>query len=264
MGGLGFGMGAVIRLGCAPMGMRALAEKLSIQLKSEHLDATLALQIVKNLLYIGKCFYAVEVSTTYPDEKALGEQEVPVDEEEAPDLVGDVKDRNPLPWLFSKLSYQARSAHISRRTRKNSNANWTQQPLSIFRWFAAMATFMDADRLELFLVHILTPVYRITEDDGIHGNEMEELKTLSVELQDLIQAKVGTTKFASVYSRIRQGALAIQRERKTARTIQATMDPKLAAKRKMQKNSLKKDSRKRKNKAFADNKGRIKRRREEE
>ena len=50
---------------------------------------------------------------------------------------------------------------------------------------------------------------------------VDELKTLAVELQELIQGKVGTTKFAEVYSRIRQNAVAVRRERKTARAVQA-------------------------------------------
>lgn len=31
---------------------------------------------------------------------------------------------------------------------------------------------MDTDRLQMFLVHILTPVYRITEDDTIRDTQM--------------------------------------------------------------------------------------------
>ena len=48
----------------------------------------------------------------------------------------------------------------------------------------------------------------------------DELKTLAVELQDLVQKEVGTTKFANVYNRIRQGVLGVRRERKTARVMQ--------------------------------------------
>lgn len=48
----------------------------------------------------------------------------------------------------------------------------------------------------------------------------DELKTLAIELQDLIQSKVGTTKFSSVYNTIRQNALSVRRERKTQRAIQ--------------------------------------------
>jgi hypothetical protein len=42
---------------------------------------------------------------------------------------------------------------------------------------------------------------------------------LSQELQDLVQAKIGTTSFAAAYNQIRQGALSIRRERKVARAM---------------------------------------------
>lgn len=105
----------------SPVGMRNLAEKLCIQLKSEHLAAPLALQVVKNLLYIGKCFCAVPVPVQKED--VPNEKDDSEDEDGPNDLVGDAKDRNPLPWLFSKLSYQARSAHIGRRNRKISGVS---------------------------------------------------------------------------------------------------------------------------------------------
>lgn len=97
----------------------------------------------------------------------------------------------------------------------------------------------------------------------------DEVKALAVELQDLIQTKVGTTKFANAYSRIRQSVLSVRRDRKTARSMQVITshnislvwlcscaqfqvvnNPEAAAKRKLQRNAIKKDSRKRKNKSF--------------
>lgn len=127
---------------------------------------------------------------------------------------------------------------------------------------------MEPNRLELFLVHILTPVYRLTEDDTIRDSQMgtfsvssansspaetrsDELKTIAVELQDLVQSKVGTTKFSNVYNQIRQSVLGVQRERKVARATQVTTNPEAAAKRKLQRNVIKKDSRKRKDRGFA-------------
>ena len=35
-----------------------------------------------------------------------------------------------------------------------------------------MASHMEAESLERFLVHILTPVYRLVEDDTIHDSPM--------------------------------------------------------------------------------------------
>lgn len=97
---------------------------------------------------------------------------------------------------------------------------------------------MEAPQLERFLPHILTPVYRITEEDTIRDSGMgtwgyarcfvlsgadggvDELKTTAIELQDLVQAKVGTTAFATAYNRIRQGAVSVQQARRVARVTQ--------------------------------------------
>ena len=43
---------------------------------------------------------------------------------------------------------------------------------------------------------------------------------MAIELQDLVQAKVGTTKFANVYNTIRQKVLEVRRDRRTARVVQ--------------------------------------------
>jgi len=161
---------------------------------------------------------------------------------------------NPLAWLFSKLSYQVRSSHLARRNRVAGADNWSQQPLAIFRWFAAMTSHLDSEALEAFLMHILSPVYRIMDDDTIRDAQMDELKALAQELQSLVQTKVGTTSFSNVYNRIKQSVLAVRRERKTARALQATSHPERSAKRKMQRNVSKKDNRKRKNQAFVEGK----------
>lgn len=49
--------------------------------------------------------------------------------------------------------------------------------------------------------------------------QVDDLKVLAQELQDLLQAKIGTTNFAAAYNQIRQGALSIRRERKAARAM---------------------------------------------
>jgi len=122
-----------------------------------------------------------------------------------------------------------------------------------------MANYMEATVLQEFLIHILSPIYRITEDDTIRDQQMDELKTTAVELQDLVQRKVGTTKFAVTYNKIRQTVLGVQRERRTARVTKFATNPEAAARRKQQRSVAKKEGRKRKNATFADKKGRLKR-----
>lgn len=79
----------------------------------------------------------------------------------------------------------------------------------------------------------------------------DEIKTTSVELQDLVRSKVGVVKFSNVYSQIRQGVVNVRRERKATRALQAANNPEAAAKRKIRQNLTKKISRKRKDRGFA-------------
>ena len=65
-----------------------------------------------------------------------------------------------------------------------------------------------------------------------------------------MQSKVGTTKFSLVYNQIRQSALGIRRNRKVARALQVSTNPEAAARRKIQRNVIKKDSRKRKDAGY--------------
>jgi len=98
----------------AGLDLKEIAEKHSTQLKSPHLNSALGLQIVKNLLYIGKCFCVAKVSDPQPAGDIENEDDDRDDEEhEHEEVNGD----NPLAWLFSKLSYQIRSAYIARRNR---------------------------------------------------------------------------------------------------------------------------------------------------
>ena len=96
-------------------GMTDVANKLSQQLKSEHLDEVLGLQIVKNLFYLGKCFCLFPVDN---EDEGFPNEPVPTlleNESSGEDKLKHLN--NPLPWLFSKLSYQVKSGHIARRNR---------------------------------------------------------------------------------------------------------------------------------------------------
>lgn len=51
---------------------------------------------------------------------------------------------------------------------------------------------------------------------------LESVKTISQELFDLLQKKVGVSKFSAVYSQIRQSIVEKRRERKETRVMQAS------------------------------------------
>jgi U3 small nucleolar RNA-associated protein 20 len=98
-------------------GMVAVAKNSSIQLRSEHLDQAFSFQIVKNLVYVGKAFYGQGVNGTAADEHHKDSAESSSEGEA--DREQETKEERilqaPLPWLFSKLSYQAKTAHLKRR-----------------------------------------------------------------------------------------------------------------------------------------------------
>ncbi|CAE6388887.1 unnamed protein product [Rhizoctonia solani] len=239
-----------------------VTQKLCLQLRSTNLDDTLSTQVVKNLFYAGKVFaliYAQARLGDSVDEQAdEDEGDGSADESDAEDEQGPVENRvakalaNPLAWIFSKLSYQARSAHIARLNRAPNSSKWYIHIGSIFRWFAAMASHLPAPTLETFLPHMLAPVYRVAEEDTMKDTELDDLKTLTHELQALLQQRTGTTAFANAYSRIRQGVVRVRRERKIQRATQAATHPEAAARRKLQRNITKKEGKKRKDRVFAD------------
>jgi U3 small nucleolar RNA-associated protein 20 len=106
-------------------GMIITATNLSIQLRSEHLDLPFSLQIVKNLVFIAKSLHnsqgalveIVEDGGQSDDSGSEDEEEVSNDEEK--EMAEESKTariaRAPLPWLFSKLSYQIKTSHLKRR-----------------------------------------------------------------------------------------------------------------------------------------------------
>jgi len=112
----------------AGLDLREIAGKLSTQLKSPYLNSALGMQIVKNLFYIGKCFCATKIP--HPQHAEHEDLESEDDDEDAVEQEGeptnDLNHDNPLAWLFSKLSYQIRTALIVRRSRSASSVS---QPL---------------------------------------------------------------------------------------------------------------------------------------
>jgi U3 small nucleolar RNA-associated protein 20 len=96
------------------LGMREVATRLTQQLKGEHLDETLSVQVIKNLFFIGRCFCLIPIES--PTTLVDGTEELETPMESGGD--GRVKSVDqPLPWLFSTVSYQIRSAHIARTSR---------------------------------------------------------------------------------------------------------------------------------------------------
>ncbi|CAG8782598.1 28065_t:CDS:2, partial [Dentiscutata erythropus] len=189
--------------------LKKLATSFCTQLKSELLGQELATQIVKNLFFIGKCFYYLS-----PDEDEIDNS-------------------------FARFA-------------SSNNEEIDCQRTSIYQWFAAMVTCMSPDDLApSYLLFIISPIYRLINSETAKGQDIDNLKQLGKEVLDLLQKRVGTTQYHNAYNKVRQQVADVRRERKHKRVIKAIVDPESAAKRKIRKNVMKKQNRKRKNEEFA-------------
>ena len=91
--------------------MEIVTQKLCLQLKSEYLGEDLSLHIVKNLFYFGRCFSEIPFPTAEDGDGSDDGRDEP--QQDSTEKEG----RHPLRWLFSRLSFQARSAYIARRNK---------------------------------------------------------------------------------------------------------------------------------------------------
>jgi U3 small nucleolar RNA-associated protein 20 len=55
---------------------------------------------------------------------------------------------------------------ISTRVYTDEQAPWTQPLMAILRFFAGVLESLDQDQAKGFLVHVLNPIHRITDESG--------------------------------------------------------------------------------------------------
>ncbi|KAI1314951.1 U3 snoRNP protein [Mortierella claussenii] len=267
---------AATDLELSPEMLKSVAQKLCEQLKSEFLSKDLGGQIVKNLFFIAKCFYALpdeleavsdkqqdggdddDDDDGYDDDVEQDKDGVDEEGQEEGRDENNAKREEKLPvkrslyWLIKRLSFLSRGAAM----RKNGNKS-TMQQTCIFQCMAAITTHIHTNDLKPYLIPIIAPIYRIVNDETAKGPEIEELKKLGSEVLDLVQKRAGTTDYFVAYNRIRQRVLEVRRERKQQRVMQAMNDPEARARRRIQKNEMKSRKRQLKTKEFAKDKVRL-------
>ncbi|CAO1637827.1 unnamed protein product [Sympodiomycopsis kandeliae] len=233
------------------------AKKLSLQLKGgedRKVDEKLCLQIVKNLLWIARSFAAVQAT---PDEDADVDGEEDEEEQERRQGGDTGALENPLSWLLTKLSYQARTLQGAVPSSSNPSGISSESPTSILRLFAALSQHLSTIQLATYLPHMITPLYRSMTNETLSGQLMVDLKSLAEEVQELLSEKVGSSLYSSVYSRIRSKALEKRRVRKEKESMKKVVngdEVEGGEEKRRKRNEAKHLSRKRKNAAFAGDK----------
>ncbi|KAG0957866.1 hypothetical protein G6F61_002202 [Rhizopus arrhizus] len=221
--------------------LRNLASDFLEQLKSKHVTQEHADQIVKNMFFIGKCFYYMsdeedmeevemnEVAIDDANNETIEEENDNADAQAAAKRIKEDAHKKNLNWLFRKCSFDARGAAI-----KKFHSSIIMRS-SIFKWFAAMCNIMTAEELPPYLMPVIAPIYRTVNDEQNKDPNFASLQQLGNEVLNLLQNKAGPTVYFAVYQRVRQQVLKVREERRSKQALLAVTDPTLAAKRKLDK-----------------------------
>ncbi|KAG0130157.1 armadillo-type protein [Tuber indicum] len=214
-----------------------IARRTSSHLNSPELSEELGLQVVKNLLFLARCFHAAGVgaiSSVPMNDPELDD----VEEEQHQQEEGRIR-RSALEWLVQRISAILRSE-------RNIKKGLLGKRFAM-QWIAALIQLLPKGDLEPLAKTLVRPLYNVLEVDGMHL--MKDLKPTAQELQSSIAEKLGTTLFAIIYSQVKSEALERRRVRKGKRAILAVTDPEKAAAKKIKKHERKREVRKEKGRA---------------
>ncbi|PLW07629.1 hypothetical protein PCANC_26290 [Puccinia coronata f. sp. avenae] len=257
-----------------------IAQKSSLQLRSQHLDDALAFQVVKNLFSLLKTLHSrlkseVPVSGVVSPSKApsspdqtkapvtvqpsLDNEEIE-DEDHSDSEEDENEPENPTSKgvgaefmrLIKRLSRQASIAHAKRPSVYSSDAGkWSIEAASILRCFAALINHLSVEDLSGLLRPLMIPIFRIIEDSNTKDPQMLELQNLAKEVQEFLREKVGTNTFSHVYGQLRTIAIEKRQARKKLIALKAVNQPESSAKRKISRSESKLRNKKRKQESFS-------------
>ncbi|KAA1117820.1 U3 snoRNP protein [Puccinia graminis f. sp. tritici] len=249
----------------------AIAQKSSLQLRSQHLDDALALQIVKNLFFLLKTLHErlksnapgsniIDPTSDNPPAVNGAQPSLDNEDDQSDSEEDDHQHENQEPKgtgtefirLIKRLSRQASIAHAKRPSVYSSDAGrWSIEAASVLRCFAALINHLSVDDLSGILRPLMIPIFRIIEDSNIADPQMEELQNLAKEVQEFLRDKVGTTKFSLVYGQLRTIAIEKRQARKKLIALKAVNQPESSAKRKISRSESKLRNKKRKQESFS-------------
>ncbi|WVW79710.1 hypothetical protein I302_101680 [Kwoniella bestiolae CBS 10118] len=216
-------------------------------------DGKLSDEVVKVLYNIAKHWAATQET----DEELPTADDVQADAEDEEE---EENKRNPLSWLMSRMSFIARHLLVNRPPPHSFQANekWSAPILSILRFFAGVYEALSAKQGKTYLMHILSPIYRILDEGGdlakTEDGQIDELRQLSMQIREFVQSKAGTSAFSSVWEKLRRSTINRREGRREDRVKLAITDPVKFAERKSKKVIRGKEGKKRKMKSFNEGK----------
>ncbi|XP_046389961.1 small subunit processome component 20 homolog [Ischnura elegans] len=212
--------------------LKSLILDLSAQLSSTGVVLQLAEQVVKNLVFLARVLKEM-------DKEDIEDSDLCINGE-------GKKNDISLPWMIRKMRNI-----VNFEVAQNPNQATVRS--AVFKLLAAVALDLSSDpeHLQRHLPLILGPVVREMENKPQQGDEprskeMKELRRLAHEVSELIKEKVGLEAYATVVNSIQRKLTSRRTERKRMRAQEAVSMPEKAAKRKIRKQQVKKQLKKRK------------------
>ncbi|XP_028638934.1 small subunit processome component 20 homolog [Grammomys surdaster] len=220
------------------------------QLQSKFLDESLGEQVVKNLLFIAKVLYLLELESgnKQGELKDSEEQDTLADalaREAAEEKAGGKTESDreepskpaTLMWLIQKLSRMAKleAAYSPRNPLKRT---------CIFKFLGAIAVDLGVERVKPYLPVIIAPLFR--ELNSTYSEQDPVLKNLSQEIIELLKKLVGLESFSLAFASVQKQASEKRALRKKRKALEFVTNPDIAAKKKLKKHKNKSEAKKRK------------------
>ncbi|KAL6450674.1 UTP20 U3 small nucleolar RNA-associated protein 20 [Candida maltosa Xu316] len=187
--------------------LETIASRLIHQLRAPSISEELGTQITKNLVLIAMKWENSDKETLWDDENA-----------------NDV--------MLSKICGIIKSEQVHSLVSKKSCIKLT----------AMFIQFTSEERINKISEMIISALYNYT--DSQYATPDDELTTLSLEVLELVQSKIGTSEYTKMYSHIKSNVSTRRQERKAKRAQMAVSAPDIAAKRKLKKHERVREKRK--------------------
>jgi U3 small nucleolar RNA-associated protein 20 len=209
--------------------------------KTPGLTSLLADEVVKNLVFLGRCAGANDLAFRF-DQYAESDGED--SDEEDP-----IEKRTALQYLFGRLSFLLRREAIPPRAATLVPKTAAMQLLQ------HLASKLPAEILLPSLQNVLLPLHNLTDPaitapystDDVFKLEYEKLKSSAQEMMENLKRKVGTKEYTEAVLRVREGVKEKRMIRSSKRKIEAVSMPERYGEHKRKKGLRRKESRKERN-----------------
>jgi U3 small nucleolar RNA-associated protein 20 len=217
-------------------------------LNSPNVSEDLATQIVRNVIFLGRCFGQNNLAFS---RKKIDEFADDMSDESDCGVENTLtnpatRDKPALRYIFEQ------SSAILRREPVTARAESLVSKTASMRLLAALCSHLELAQITPALQTILLPLLHLTDPsisqprstDESFESAYKNLVTSSQEILDLLQKKLGTTEFVAQMAVARESVKARRDGRRAKRRIEAVADPEKFGLEKKRKNDRKREKRK--------------------